>query len=709
MARVSKKVSAAQREAENAQHRIWKTAIYARLSDFDDVLRNTESLEVQISYIKEYINHRDDLMLLDVFADKRCTGMNFDRPEFERLLKALQERKVNCIVVKDFSRLGRNFVETGQYLEQVFPLFGVRVIAINDNYDSLNSQSRDGMLVPIKSMINEMYSKDLSKKIRLKGGEQQMIGTYYRLSFADEDVGTDKAESNSIQGQRGLVEGYIMARPELATEPRQEYVDDGYSGTSTSRPAFQQLIQDAQDGKIKTIIVKDFSRFARDYIEAGDYMERIFPLLGVRFISVNDEYDSGMQAGNDVRGLEVAIKNIINASYSRDLSAKIAAADHVMQKKGMYLGGYRPFGFLPDPNDCHKLILDPVASRYVRLIFELALQGNRTGTIAKILNEKQIPTPAAYHVAENHVYSEQKAWDLQRSHWTSGTVYHVLKNEKYKGTYVGAKFIMPVPCKHRVLRAPLEQQVRIEDSHAAIVTPEEFEQAQMVIMLQHGKHQAGNYTKRQYPLKGKVYCGYCQKLMKYRVLKKLGPSFNCRFSATAVDSPCKRIPISEELLEEIVRNALTVQIKQAEHVLEILHERERKALICFSALERQEEKLSAEKAEIVKQRIALYEQYADGNISKEEFVRQRDAYRAQEDERMEQIQRLRAEKNQIFLPVRKDADNLQTVVSAAEEAGDVMRLSQNVVETFIDRIEVFNDERVKIRFTFEDVLAGYAE
>ena len=106
-----------------------------------------------------------------------------------------------------------------------------------------------------------------------------MIGTYYRLSLADEDVGADKVESNSIQGQRGLVEGYIMARPELAKEPLQEYVDDGYSGTSTSRPAFQRLIQDAQDGKLKTIIVKDFSRFARDYIEAGDYMERIFPLL----------------------------------------------------------------------------------------------------------------------------------------------------------------------------------------------------------------------------------------------------------------------------------------------------------------------------------------------------------------------------------------------------------------------------------------------
>ena len=179
MARVSKKVSAAQREAENASHRIWKTAIYARLSDFDDVLRDTESLEVQISYIKEYINHRDDLMLLDVFADKRCTGMNFDRPEFERLLKALQERKIDCIVVKDFSRLGRNFVETGQYLEQVFPLFGVRFIAINDNYDSLNSQSQDGMLVPIKSMINEMYSKDLSQKIQSCFRSKEARGEIY--------------------------------------------------------------------------------------------------------------------------------------------------------------------------------------------------------------------------------------------------------------------------------------------------------------------------------------------------------------------------------------------------------------------------------------------------------------------------------------------------------------------------------------------------
>ena len=387
-----------------------------------------------------------------------------------------------------------------------------------------------------------------------------------------------------------------------------------YHTSLFERPAFQRLFQELEQGTVNCILVKDLSRFGRNYIEVGRYLERIFPVMRVRLIAVTDNYDS-QSAWKTSDSIMVPMRNLLNDAYCRDISVKIKSQLAVKRKRGDFVGSF--------------------------------------------------------------------------------------------AAYVGAKFIMPVPCKHRVLRAPLEQQVRIEDSHAAIVTPEEFEQAQMVIMLQHGKHQAGNYTKHQYPLKGKVYCGYCQKLMKYRVLKKLGPSFNCRFSATAVNSPCKRIPISEKLLEEIIRNALTAQIKQAEHILEILHERERKALICFSALERQEEKLSAEKAELVKLRVALYEQYADGNMSKEEFIRQRDAYRVQEDDKMEQIQRLRTEKNQIFQPVKKDTDNLQAVMNTVGEAGDGMHLSQNVVETFIDRIEVFNDECVKIRFTFEDVLKSY--
>lgn len=197
--------------------------------------------------------------------------------------------------------------------------------------------------------------------------------------------------------------------------------------------------------------------------------------------------------------------------------------------------------------------------------------------------------------------------------------------------------------------------------------------------------------------------------MKYRVLKSLGPSFNCKFSTAAVDSPCKRVPIAEEKLEDMVRKALEMQIGLTEQTLHELQENGRKAMARFSTLERQEEKLSAEKNEIVKQRINLYEQYADGKMSKAEFVHRRDTYREQEEMLMQQIQRLRTEKEQAFQPMRKEAGKLQEVVDAVHDAGDVMQLSQTVVETFIERIEVFNDERVAIHFTFEDVLQGQAE
>ena len=325
------------------------------------------------------------------------------------------------------------------------------------------------------------------------------------------------------------------------------------------------------------IVVKDFSRLGRNFVETGQYLEQVFPLFGVRFIAINDNYDSLNSQSRD--GMLVPIKSMINEMYSKDLSQKIQSCFRSKEARGEIYTPV-PFGYKKDQKN--HLVLDDEVSDVVVRIFLWKKSGMKEREIAKKLSAQGIQTP---------------------------------------------------------------------------------------------------FTRR------------CQ----------LG------FSATAADSPCKRIPISEKVLEEIIRNALTAQIKQAEYVLEILHERERKALICFSALERQEEKLSAEKAEIVKQRVALYEQYADGNMSKEEFIRQRDAYRVQEDEKMEQIQRLRTEKNQAFQPVKRDTDHLQTVMSTVEEAGDVMYLSQNVVETFIDRIEVFNDEHVKIHFTFENVLADYAE
>ena len=200
-----------------------------------------------------------------------------------------------------------------------------------------------------------------------------MIGTYYRLSFADEDVGADKAESNSIQGQRGLVEGYIMARPELATEPRQEYVDDGYSGSNLnglrSKP-----VQGTGAGTINCVLVKDLSRFGRNYIEVGRDLERIFPVMRVRLIAVTDNYDS-QSAWKTKRFHHGPDAESAQRCYCRDISVKIKSQLAVKRKRGDFVGSFATYGYQKDPSNHTKLIVDELAAENVQSIFRWKISG----------------------------------------------------------------------------------------------------------------------------------------------------------------------------------------------------------------------------------------------------------------------------------------------------------------------------------------------
>ena len=350
------------------------------------------------------------------------------------MMRDAKDQKMDLIICASISRFARNFSDCMTQiaaLKTMHPAHPIGVYFETENIYTLNPSSQYSL--DIQALLADWESGNKSRRMILSYDQRIMTGQY---PVAD------------LMGYRHTKDGRLVIEPEEA---------------KTVRFIFLAFIQGYNYDQIAAVLTQKKRSTLRGRQEWNGMM--------VANIMKNERRWGDLEARKSIV-VDYKLGKVTKNNGNR-------CSAYVMQKKGMYLGGYRPFGFLSDPNDCHKLILDPVASRYVRLIFELALQGNRTGTIAKILNKNQIPTPAAYHVAENHVYSEQKAWDLQRSHWTSGTVYHVLKNEKYKGTYVGAKFIMPVPCKHRVLRAPLEQQVRIEDSHATIVTPEEFEQAQI--------------------------------------------------------------------------------------------------------------------------------------------------------------------------------------------------------------------------------------
>ena len=218
------------------------------------------------------------------------------------------------------------------------------------------------------------------------------IAFYLRLSLTDGDLGKDhKEESNSIENQRLLLQSFVEAREDLYGDIR-EFIDDGYSGTNFERPAFKEMIEEAKKGKIQVIIVKDFSRLGRDYIGVGDYLEQIFPVLGIRFIAINSTYDSNDYIGKTM-GLEMSISNLINALYSKDLSKKYRSAVQTKWKQGKSTACRTPYGYLKNKEDPSKWVLDPVAAANVRLIFEKAIQGWNTGMIASYMNENQIPPP----------------------------------------------------------------------------------------------------------------------------------------------------------------------------------------------------------------------------------------------------------------------------------------------------------------------------
>ena len=260
---------------------------------------------------------------------------------------------------------------------------------------------------------------------------------YIRLSDEDNNIdGIIKAESNSVAAQRILIRDYMQKNNFSTPADILEYVDDGFSGTNFQRPAFRRMMDDAKHGEIGCIIVKDFSRFGRDYLETGNYLERIFPLLGIRFISVNDQFDSADCMGM-TGGMSVALKNIINSMYSRDLSKKVRSAMGTRVARGEYMGAFAPYGYLKDPENVHRLIPDKEAAEVVRQVFTMEAEGKKKPEIARFLNERGMPTCMEHFQALGLKRKSYK--EKEKKLWTVTTIGDMLKKEVYLGKTVWNK------------------------------------------------------------------------------------------------------------------------------------------------------------------------------------------------------------------------------------------------------------------------------
>ena len=256
---------------------------------------------------------------------------------------------------------------------------------------------------------------------------------YVRLSKEDGDISSSaKLESNSISNQKALILDFLKDKKDI--EVVSVRVDDGYSGSNFDRPAFQAMLEDIRRGIVDCVVVKDLSRFGREYIDSGKYIERLFPALGVRFIAINDNYDS-LEGKSQADEIVIPFKNLINDAYCRDISIKIRSHLEVKRKNGEYIGAFTPYGYKKDDSDKNKLVVDTYAADIVKEIFRLKLSGMSQTAIANYLNDQGVLSPMEYkhslgiNIQDNFKRHEQ-------AEWSAMSVKRVLENEVYIGTLI---------------------------------------------------------------------------------------------------------------------------------------------------------------------------------------------------------------------------------------------------------------------------------
>ncbi len=545
-----------------------------------------------------------------------------------------------------------------------------------------------------------------------------MIALYIRLSMTDENLGGNKEESNSITNQRELLYDAVRRHDELAGDEVEEFVDDGYSGMNFERPAFRRMMELVRRRIVTVIIVKDFSRFGRDYIEMGNYMERVFPLFGVRFLSVSDGYDSVSRKVCDYRELEVVVNNIMNSYYSRDLSDKICSTIRARRQKGDYVYSGRAFGYLEDPDNPARIVIDPEAGEYVRLMFDLAICGSKTGEIARELNKRQIPTCSEYNDSRHIKGKGGRRTKGEKSFWDAQKVARLLADPVYAGAYVSSKRRRIVPGRKEMRDSTSDEQVWIYQHHPAIVTMEEFEAAQKVFKVVE-KHRAlspsplaSPICAKDYPLKGKVICGKCGYTMLYMQRKVMGSYYVCssRYKSK-IDLGCGEDRFDESFINQYVLEQLRLAIPTLRRVRDQLREAEGKRAELAERSEKELRRIQMRIQSLKDKKLLLYEDYVDGKLEKVEFLSARDqisseiqAARAEMAE-MEKADKTRRNSSEARAPKSLlicEFEELMRKVSLFEGETD---LSGEMAGAFVDRVVVYDESHIQIRWSWEDLLA----
>lgn len=523
-------------------------------------------------------------------------------------------------------------------------------------------------------------------------------GLYARISL-ESDADRDR---NTAETQMELLKKFVEQSADIAAE--KEYFDISRTGTDFERPGFDEMMQDIRDGRINCVIVKDLSRLGRNYVETGNYIERVFPFFDVRFIAVTDGYDSE----NGEAGLAVCMSNIFNEYYSRDLAGKIRAAHRSSWEKGRCVAGSLAYGLKRDPGDKYRIIHDEEAAAVVARMYSMFLEGKTYAEIAGIFNEEGLLNPRAY----KRFKSTGRIPDSFDTRWQPHSIPKLLSNPYYMGDSLHGKHSYDSFREKKKQAEPEENWVTVRGTHEPVVPAEVYEQAQEEMERRKERRRKpknpGKYSvaDRNF-FKEKIVCADCGKTMYLQRYGRSGAVFNCGSYVLKKQCSSHRIHDTDVYGQvlKVIHTHISVYLDRVEMIRRL--NRRQESMEKYDAIGREIRRCHKELEKLAGNRERLYEDYVSRLIDAEQYecFRERDA--AREKELQARLEELSAHRTGYSADFRTDGE-WEKVIDAYRNK---RVLTKKMVDAFVEKIEVCADHSLKIRLVYDDMLrelAGYA-
>lgn len=535
--------------------------------------------------------------------------------------------------------------------------------------------------------------KTVSAPAALKEEKVWKAALYIRLS-----VELNSRRGDSLETQRQIMEAYVALCPDI--EIVEVYTDNGVTGRTFEREAFQQMLADLDCGRMNCVVVKDLSRLGRSAVDTGFYVEKYFPMHHIRFIAVNDQYDSE-DDGSRGSHIIVPLKNMMNEAYAADISRKVRSQQHQAMLEGAFIGGRAPYGYQKDPDNCHKLVVNEDTAPAVRRIFQLIADGVSLNAVVKLLNESDIPTPGQYSASAGIITNRRL---IGSGAWHGRNVMRILRDEVYTGDMVQGK---TRTVGHKQIPTDPREWIVVRGTHPPLISHELFHQVQAVLAKAAAKAKAADrvpYTKNI--LRGRIFCGCCGRNLHRQRDHNRRYFYHCISNERIRKGVCSAKGYVWET--DLFNTILTLIRQEAETVIGnslLLKQRDARFAVQKAETEQEIARLCRETERNRAYQASLYQNYASGVLTQTEYAELKEGYRQKIQWAIERVQQLREQQRSL----ERRLNEYYTLAERLAAMDGDTTLTASLVEQTIERVTVKGPADVTVCFHFTDTFAELME